>query len=163
MVQSGKSDGVVYVIHNFFYARTPDLEQAVRESDIILTATPAYEPYIRADWVRPGTHLSCIGADMLGKEEIDPEIFRTARAFADDAKQCCTVGEMEIPAKMGIISPDTVAGEIGQVLAGQKPGRLSPEDITVFDATGLAALDLVTAKAAVRSANEKGLGTTVEI
>ena len=140
-----------------------DMKAAVGESDVILTVTRSTSPLIMKDWLKPGTHLSCIGADMLGKEEIDPEIFRTARAFADDAKQCCTVGEMEIPAKMGIISPDTVAGEIGQVLAGQKPGRLSPEDITVFDATGLAALDLVTAKAAVRSANEKGLGTTVEI
>jgi ornithine cyclodeaminase/alanine dehydrogenase len=70
---------------------------------------------------------------------------------------------MEIPAKMGIISPETVTGEIGEVLAGMKQGRVSDEDITVFDATGLAALDLVTAKTAVRSAEEKGLGTTVEI
>ena len=70
---------------------------------------------------------------------------------------------MEIPARMGIISPGTVTGEIGEVLTGKKKGRISEEDITVFDATGLAALDLVTAKTAVRSAEEKGLGTTVEI
>lgn len=140
-----------------------DMKEAVGASDVILTITRSTSPMIMKDWLKPGTHLSCIGADMLGKEEIDPEIFRTARAFADDAKQCCTVGEMEIPAKMGIISPETVAGEIGQVLTGQKPGRLTPEDITVFDATGLAALDLVTAKAAVKSAEAKGLGTTVAI
>ena len=140
-----------------------DMKEAAYDSDVILTITRATSPLIMKDWLKPGTHLSCIGADMLGKEEIDPEIFRTARAFADDARQCCTVGEMEIPAKMGITSPETVTAEIGQVLAGQKPGRLTPEDITVFDATGLAALDLVTAKAAVRSAEEKGLGTTVEI
>ena len=140
-----------------------DMKEAVAASDVILTITRSTSPLIMKDWLKPGNHLSCIGADMLGKEEIDPEIFRTARSFAYDARQCCTVGEMEIPAKMGIISPETVAGEIGEVLAGLKPGRLSDEDITVFDATGLAALDLVTAKAAVAAANAKGLGTTVEI
>lgn len=140
-----------------------DMKEAVGKSDVILTITRSTSPLIRKDWLKPGTHLSCIGADMVGKEEIDPEIFRTARCFADDAKQCCTVGEMEIPAKMGILSPETVTGEIGEVLVGLKQGRVSDEDITVFDATGLAALDLVTAKTAVRSAEEKGLGTTVEI
>ena len=140
-----------------------DMKEAVGKSDVILTITRSTSPLIRKDWLKPGTHLSCIGADMVGKEEIDPEIFRTARCFADDAKQCCTVGEMEIPAKMGILSPETVTGEIGEVLAGLKQGRVSDEGITVFDATGLAALDLVTAKTAVRSAEEKGLGTTVEI
>lgn len=140
-----------------------DMKEAVGQSDVILTITRSTSPLIMKDWLKPGTHLSCIGADMVGKEEIDPEIFSTARCFADDAKQCCTVGEMEIPAKMGIISPETVTGEIGEVLAGMKQGRVRDEDITVFDATGLAALDLVTAKTAVRSAEEKGLGTTVEI
>lgn len=140
-----------------------DMKAAVGESDVILTITRSTEPLIMKEWLKPGTHLSCIGADMVGKEEIDPEIFRTARSFADDTKQCCTVGEMEIPAKMGIVSPDTVTGEIGEVLIGIKSGRISADDITVFDATGLAALDLVTAKTAVRAAEEKGLGTTVEI
>ncbi len=140
-----------------------NMEEAVGLSDIILTITRSTSPLIMKDWLKPGTHLSCIGADMVGKEEIDPEIFRIARCFADDAKQCCTVGEMEIPAKMGIVTPETVTGEIGEVLAGLKPGRISNDDITVFDATGLAALDLVTAKAAVIAAKEKGLGITAEI
>ena len=140
-----------------------DLQEAVFSSDVIFTITRSTQPLIMKDWLRPGTHLSCIGADMVGKEEIDPEIFKNARAFADDIVQCCTVGEMEIPTKLGIISPETVSGEIGQVLTGQIPGRISDEDITVFDATGLAALDLVTAKAAVKAANEQNKGQTVEI
>lgn len=140
-----------------------NLKEAVSESDVILTITRSTKPLIMKEWLKPGTHLSCVGADMVGKEEIDPEIFRTARAFADDAKQCCTVGEMEIPAKMGIISADSICGEIGQVLIGQVEGRLTDEDITVFDATGLAALDLVTAKIAVKAAEEKNMGTLAEI
>ena len=140
-----------------------DLKKAAGEADVILTITRSTAPLIQKDWLRPGTHLSCIGADMIGKEEIDPDIFTIARAFADDAKQCCTVGEMEIPAKMGLISPDSICGEIGQVLAGQIPGRISEEDITVFDATGLAALDLVTAKMAIALAEEKGAGTVIDL
>lgn len=145
------------------FEATNDLKAATGKSDVILTITRSTAPLIMREWVKPGTHLSCIGADMVGKEEIDPEIFRTARAFADDAAQCCTVGEMEIPAKMGIVSKDSICGEIGQVLNGQIPGRTSEEDITIFDATGLAALDLVTAKVAVKLAEEKNMGTIAEI
>lgn len=140
-----------------------NIEEAVGLSDVILTITRSTKPLIMKQWLKPGTHLSCIGADMAGKEEIDPEIFRTARAFADDAGQCCKVGEMEIPAKWGIVSPETISGEIGQVLSGMIPGRQSEEEITVFDATGLAALDLITAKSALALAASKGKGTVVEM
>lgn len=145
------------------FTAASSLKEAVAKSDVILTITRSTQPLIMNEWLKPGTHLSCIGADMVGKEEIDPEIFRTARAFADDAKQCCTVGEMEIPAKMGIVSESSICGEIGQVLTGQIEGRITDEDITVFDATGLAALDLVTAKIAVKAAEEKNMGTLAEI
>lgn len=148
---------------NVNFTAMADMQEAAAQSDVILTITRSTKPLIMKEWLKPGTHLSCIGADMVGKEEIDPEIFRTARSYADDAVQCCSVGEMEIPAKMGIISKDTICGEIGQVLTGQVQGRLSDEDITVFDATGLAALDLVTAKVAVKLAEQKNMGTIAEI
>ena len=100
---------------------------------------------------------------MEGKEEIDPELFRGARIFADDADQCARVGEMEIPLKTGVITREQVAGEIGQVLSGLIPGRTSREEITIFDATGLALLDLVTGKRAIEAAREKGIGLTADI
>ena len=118
---------------------------------------------IRREWVRPGTHFSCIGADMEGKEEIDPELFRGARVFADDLDQCVRVGEMELPVKQGILTREQVAGEIGQVLAGQIPGRTGREQITIFDATGLALLDLITGRQAVEAARERGVGLTADI
>lgn len=129
----------------------------------VLSRTDLIEILEMKEWLKPGTHLSCIGADMVGKEEIDPEIFSIARSFADDAVQCCNVGEMEIPAKKGIISADTICGEIGEVLVGTKEGRVSDRDITVFDATGLAALDLVTAKIALQMSETKKIGAVVEI
>ena len=80
----------------------PSLETAAKQSDVILTATPAREPFLKAEWVRPGTHISCVGADMTGKQEIDSALFSAARVFGDDAAQCLSVGECEIPYKNGI-------------------------------------------------------------
>ena len=137
-----------------------DLETAVKESDVILTATPSYEPLIRAGWVRPGTHLSCIGADMSGKEELDPELFRTAKAFGDDAAQCFSVGECEKPRAAGILTELT---EIGDVLTGKAPGRTSPAEITVFDSTGIALQDLASAAVILERAESEGAGLTAEL
>lgn len=139
------------------------IEKAVKESDVIITITPSREPVIKAEWVKPGTHFSCIGADMIGKIEIEPANFRQARIFTDDKKQCIEIGEVEIPIKKGVIGKDDILGDIGQVLSGQIPGRISAEDITIFDATGIAILDLITAKIAIELATEKGLGTRIEI
>lgn len=139
------------------------LAEAVSKSDIIITITPSKTPVIKKAWISPGAHLSCIGADMEGKEEIEPEIFAKSRVFADDKPQCIRVGEMELAIKGGFISEKDVAGEIGEVLTGKVKGRLSADDITVFDATGLALLDLITGKKAIDAAEEKGLGLTVNI
>ncbi|MCI9587242.1 MAG: ornithine cyclodeaminase family protein [Oscillospiraceae bacterium] len=140
-----------------------DLGEAVGQSGVVITITPSRAPVIRREWVRPGTHFSCIGADMEGKEELDPELFRDARVFADDIGQCLRVGELELPVKQGIITREQVAGEIGQVLAGTLPGRTDPEQTTIFDATGLALLDLVTGKRAIEAAARAGKGLTADI
>ena len=140
-----------------------DLPAATRDSDIIITVTPSKEPIIRKEWVKPGTHFSCIGADMSGKEEIDAEIFDGARVFTDDTPQCINVGEIEIPIKKGILKAEDIAGEIGEILTGKTCGRESDEQITVFDATGTALLDLLTAKLALSKALEQGLGETVNL
>lgn len=144
------------------FTAADDLAAAVGRSDAVITITPARAPVIKKEWVRPGTHFSCIGADMEGKEEIDPELFRDARVFADDVAQCVRVGEMELPIKRGVISKDDVTGELGQVLAGMIPGRTDAKQITIFDATGLALLDLMTAKLAVENAAAKNLGLCAE-
>lgn len=145
------------------FSASSSMEDAVKNSHIILTATPSRSPLINKVWVQPGTHFSCIGADMEGKEEIDPEIFRDAIVFTDDLDQCTRVGELEIPLEKGIIRKDDIGGEIGELIAGTKQGRKSPNDITIFDATGLAILDLAVAKSALTKAKESGTGQTVSI
>lgn len=138
-----------------------DTKAAVKKSDIILTATPSRAPLILADWIQPGTHLSCIGSDMSGKQEIESTAFSHARVFCDDTSQCLSVGECELPYKEGIFSAPT--GEIGAVIAGSLPGRTSPEDITIFDSTGLALQDLASAAAILEQAEKDHLGITAAL
>lgn len=140
-----------------------DTASALAESDIAITVTPARSPVIKKEWVKPGLHLSCVGADMPGKEEIEPEIFTGARIFTDDTPQCLRCGELELAAAKGAVSEKDIAGELGDVIAGKTAGRTSPEEITIFDATGIAMLDLVTGKKALELAKEKGLGQYVEL
>lgn len=140
-----------------------DLAEDIPKSDIIITVTPSKKPLIQKEWVSPGTHFSCIGADMAGKEEIDPALFTGAVVFVDDMFHCIEAGELEIPLKKGMIEEGAIAGEIGSLILGDAKGRVSDEQITIYDATGMALLDLAAAKAALDLAAEKGLGQTVEI
>ena len=140
---------------------TAGLEDAVRQADVIMTATPSYEPYVRAEWIRPGTHLSCVGADKAGKQEVESAVLAQARVFADDVHQCLTVGECEKPHAQGVLAEDL--DELGAVIAGDVPGRASDEQVTVFDSTGLSLQDLATIARIVVRAEEEGVGTTVAL
>lgn len=140
---------------------TADIEAAVQNSDVILTATPSYKPLIDAAWVKPGTHFSCVGSDMSGKQEIHSEIFRKAKIYGDDAQQCLSVGECEKPYKDGVIAG--IDGEIGEIINGVAAGRESEQEITIFDSTGIALQDLASAAIILQKAEQKGIGTEVEL
>jgi len=140
---------------------TAGLEAAVRQADVIMTATPSYEPYLRAEWVRPGTHLSCVGADKSGKQEADSKLLAGARVVVDDVRQATTVGECEIPYAQGLLVNQL--DEMGAVIAGAVPGRTSDDQITVFDSTGLSLQDLATIARIVKAAEAEGVGITVEL
>lgn len=139
----------------------PDLEEAVKQSDVILTATPAHEPFLKAEWVQPGTHISCVGADMSGKQEVESALFAIAKVFGDDTAQCLSVGECEIPYKTGVFSGDIC--EIGSVISGAASGRTNASDITIFDSTGIALQDIATAAALLQAAQKADKGQTVTL
>lgn len=125
------------------------LENSVENSDIIITITSSKEAIIKKEWLSPGTHLSCIGADMAGKQEIDAEIFKDAQIYTDDLVHSSKVGEMEMAIKKGWMTKDDVTGEIGDLISHKIEGRKSHAAITVFDATGMALMDIATAKIAI--------------
>lgn len=139
-----------------------DLAVVTPLCDIVLTATPSHTPLIQKQWVKPGTHFSCIGADMVGKQEIDAALFSGARVFVDDLTQAIEVGESEIPVKQGFIRPEEIT-EMGCVINGKAPGRQTKQDITIFDSTGIALQDLLSAKAILHMAEQQNMGVVAEL
>ncbi|MCD6465111.1 alanine dehydrogenase [Candidatus Bathyarchaeota archaeon] len=127
-------------------------EKAVRNADIVVTVTPSRKPLVMKDWISPGTHFNCIGADAPGKEEIDPMILREAKIVVDDWEQASHSGEINVPLSRGLISKENIWAELGEIVAGKKAGRTSDDEITVFVSTGLAIQDAVTANLVYKKA-----------
>lgn len=140
-----------------------DIQKATSESDIIITTTPSKKAIIKSEWVKPGTHFSCIGSDMEGKQEIDENLFKNARIFTDDITQSISIGEAEKAIKRGIIRKENIVSEIGAVISGEVNGRISDLDITIYDSTGIALQDLITAEYAILKANENKVGNIVSL
>jgi alanine dehydrogenase len=140
----------------------PDPQETALVSDILVTVTPSETPLVRREWVRPGTHINAIGADAKGKQELDPAILKEAKIVVDDWAQASHSGEINVPLSTGGITPDMIYGSLGEVVAGKKPGRQTPEEITVFDSTGLIIQDLSLGFAVYNLAKERGLGEDKE-
>jgi len=139
------------------------IEDAVRGCDILVTTTPVTQPIVKNEWISEGMHINAIGADSSGKEELEPEILRRAKIVVDDWEQACHSGEVNVPLSKGIISKTNIYAELGEIIAGKKPGRISDEEITIFDSTGLAIQDLATATLVYKKAKASGLGFEVEL
>ena len=139
------------------------VKNAVQGADIVVTTTPSRKPLVSEDWVSEGMHFNCIGADAPGKQELDPAILTKAKIVVDDWNQACHSGEINVPLAEGIIMEKDIWGNICEVVAGLKPGRTSPKEITVFTSTGLAIQDAATANIAYQKALEKKVGELVDI
>jgi len=140
-----------------------EAENAVRGADIVVTTTPSTVPIVFNDWISPGMHITCIGADAPGKQELDPAILKRAKIVVDDWEQASHSGEINLPLKQGIIKRKNVYGEIGEIIAGLKKGRTSSDEITVFASTGLAIHDAITANIAYKKALAQRMGQFIEI
>ncbi|WP_135606085.1 alanine dehydrogenase [Methanococcoides sp. NM1] len=130
----------------------------VCDCDILVTVTPVREPIVKREWIKPGTHINAIGADAAGKEELEASILVRSRVVVDDIAQASHSGEINVPLSSGVIKVDNICCELGEVIAGLKPGRLDDSDITVFDSTGLAIQDVATALLVYNAAKEKVVG-----
>jgi len=122
-------------------AEAASAEAACSVADIIVTATSAIAPLFKAGWVRPGTHVVSMGSDAKGKQELPPELLAGANLYCDLPSQSRVIGEFQHAPE----GTDLVA--IGEVLAGRHPGRLSDQEITIFDSSGLSIQDLYIARA----------------
>ncbi|MGZ7119575.1 MAG: alanine dehydrogenase [Methanobacterium sp.] len=134
------------------------IKEAVKGSDVLLTTTPAREPVVKSKWVEKGTHINAMGADAPGKQELDSHVLQEARIFIDCWDQASHSGEINIPFHEGLVRKSDIIGKIGDVILGTAPGRTSDDDITVFDSTGLAVQDIVTAWNVYEKAVKQGIG-----
>jgi alanine dehydrogenase len=139
------------------------VQDAVWGADIIATTTPSKAPIIIDEWISPGQHINCIGADAPGKQELDPAILQRAKIVVDDFAQASYSGEINVPLSRGIIKPENIWAGMGEIVAGIKQGRTRKDEITVFVSTGLAIQDAVTANIAYKKAMAQGIGRMMEI
>ena len=138
------------------------IEEVARGADVLVTLTPSEGPIVEDEWIRDGTHLNCIGSYAAGKQEIAPAILRRAMVVVDDWEQCSHAGEINVPVSKGEFDRSGVYAELPEIAAGLRPGRTDDRAVTVFDSTGLAIQDVVTAWAAFQEAERRGLGTEVD-
>jgi ornithine cyclodeaminase len=140
-------------------------EDAVRGADVIVTATSSREPVLRRSWLGEGAHVNAVGASTPAWRELDVETVAAAALFADSRESLRNeAGEYRLAVEQGVISgEDHVRAELGEVLAGLRPGRADDVELTLFRSLGLAVEDLAAAEVAIAGARRLGRGTEVEL
>ncbi|QHQ36933.1 iminosuccinate reductase BhcD [Algicella marina] len=130
------------------------------EADVIITITSAFEPLLMRKWIKPGTHIACMGTDTKGKQEVDPAILMDSTVFTDEVAQSVTIGEAQHAVSSGGLA-DSAIVPIGDVINGDHPGRSSDNEITLFDGTGVGLQDLVVARVAMDRARAEGRAQSI--
>jgi ornithine cyclodeaminase len=139
------------------------VRETVEGADLICTVSMAKTPILSADWVAPGAHLNIAGASQPNVAEIDTDLVLKTRYFVDFRDSAHHEAAEYIAAiKAGLITPDHILGEIGEVANGTRPGRVAASDVTLFRSLGIAPEDLATAHYLLEQARAKGIGQTVE-
>nr|HID12435.1 ornithine cyclodeaminase family protein [Anaerolineae bacterium] len=141
-----------------------DDPRACVENDVIVAASTSKTPVFDGTWLAPGTHLNGIGSHSPDAREFDTETIRRAKVVADHVPACLAeAGDLLIPIQEGAITDEHIHAGLGEVVAGLRPGRESPEEITLFKSVGLAVQDAATAARVCELAQAAGVGVEVEI
>lgn len=136
-----------------FNAQVADAESACRRADIIVTVTTAHSPLFKAEWVQPGTHVSAMGADTKGKQELPTALFDSAELYCDFTSQSIAIGEFQHLSKAVTPSEPIM---LGDVLSGRAEGRVTDTAITIFDSSGIAVQDLFLGQHLIEAAEAAG-------
>jgi ornithine cyclodeaminase len=150
--------------HEIELLRAGTPAQALEGADIVVTATTSSRPVFDGRLLKEGMHINAIGAFKPEMQEVDEETIRRARIFVDSVEACLEeAGDVIIPMKKGLIQKVDILGELGEVVAGKKPGRGAAREITYFKSVGNAVQDVSVAQAVYRHAREKNLGQEVDL
>lgn len=134
------------------------LGEATAMSDMIVTCTTAHTPYLGVEHIRSGTFIAGIGADSAEKSELRPQLLATASVVVDGLEQCAQIGDLHHAIAVGAMTASDVHATLAEVVAGSKPGRRDDAEITVFDSSGMAALDVAAAAHIYELAVARGAG-----
>lgn len=138
-----------------------DPARLVAECQLVVTTTPARQPVLAADWLHPGLHITAMGSDQAGKNEIEAAALAAADLYVTDrAGQCETVGELRSAVAAGLWTRGAPP-ELGEIVAGASPGRSNERQITICDLTGTGAQDTAIATCALAAARAAGAGLTM--
>ncbi|MFN2175368.1 MAG: cyclodeaminase [Anaerolineales bacterium] len=138
-------------------------EQVVRESDMVVTTTPSRDPFLKAEWLHPGLHITCMGSDAEHKQELYPEVFAKADLIAcDRVSQVFRLGELHHALEAGVVTDRTSVIELGEIITGKVSGRTDDQQITICDLTGVGVQDTQIARLAFKKAAKLGLGLEID-
>ncbi len=142
----------------------PDVEAVVRQSDILVTSTPSTEPFVRAEWLHAGMHITAMGCDAPYKQELESQVLGRADLLVCDHKgQCSERGELHHALEDGSIGEEHEIVELGDITSGRRPGRTDESQITICDLTGVGVQDAAIATLAYEKALQQGLGSRLEL
>jgi ornithine cyclodeaminase len=142
--------------------KAKDAESVVGASDIVVTTTSSKEPYLRAEWLHAGLHITAVGSDAGRKQELCADLLGRADLLACDRKsQCLQLGELHHALEGDSVPEDEKIVELGELISGRKLGRSNEKQVTVCDLTGTGVEDTVIAWLAYRKALERGLGLRI--
>jgi alanine dehydrogenase len=138
-------------------------DDAVADSDIVVTCTTAQTAILDAHHLHPGLFIAAVGADNPGKQELTPALLRASIVVADILDQAAAMGDLHHALEAGVLTRGDVRGELADVLCGRVPGRLHADEVFVFDSTGTALQDVAVASLAWSRAAERGAGLEIEL
>ena len=127
---------------------------AAIESDVWVTCTSSHKPFLKREHIRTGTFIAAVGADNPEKQELEPELMVGAKIVVDILEQCASIGDLHHALKAGVVKRSDVHAELGEIVAGRKPGRVSNEETIIFDSTGMALQDVAAAALVFEKAEE---------
>jgi len=137
-------------------------EELGAKADVIITITSSFGTQLKTEWIKPGTHLACMGTDTAGKQEVDPALVAGATLFTDEVSQSVTIGETQHAVSARLIDEAAIT-PIGAVINGDHPGRTSDDEITLFDGTGVGLQDLAVASVAAKLASDQGKADRIDL
>jgi alanine dehydrogenase len=140
-----------------------DLGPAVQKSDVCITCTTSRGALLTKQDVSPGLFLAAVGADHPEKQEVDPALMAASKVITDVTEQCAAIGDLHHAIAADVMRSTEIYAELGEVVAGRKPGRQSSEEVIIFDSTGMALQDVAAAAAVYEKAVAAGRGTATNL